>query len=183
MLDSRRENLYGEQTLPGQADIVTDVQFLPDFPRQSRDGDGVTLTLPALAQVLYYDGSGKLQSATGRWEGSLRIPADEGSELSALPLPGARLQAMTGAEEISLRGEVPVQMQTSASRGMPMVTGITQGQSLAPDPARPSLVIRRADSSLWELAKKSGSRMDAVRKANDLSGEPEPGQLLLIPIL
>jgi LysM repeat protein len=36
--------------------------------------------------------------------------------------------------------------------------------------------------SLWELAKETGSTMDAIRKANGLTQEPRQGQMLLIPV-
>ena len=51
------------------------------------------------------------------------------------------------------------------------------------DPNRPSLILRRAgDQCLWDIAKAAGSTMEAIRKANGLSGEPAPEQMLLIPV-
>ena len=48
---------------------------------------------------------------------------------------------------------------------------------------RPSLILRRAgEEGLWELAKKTGSTVAAIRSANKLQEEPKPGQLLLIPV-
>ena len=65
-----------------------------------------------------------------------------------------------------------------------MVTGLELMQSKQPDPGRPSLILRRAgENSLWELAKASGSTMDAIRRANNLSGEPARDQMLLIPVI
>jgi LysM repeat protein len=37
--------------------------------------------------------------------------------------------------------------------------------------------------SLWNLAKASGSTMAAIRKANQLTQDPQPGQMLLIPVI
>jgi hypothetical protein len=64
-----------------------------------------------------------------------------------------------------------------------MVTGLEIGEINAADPGRPSLILRRAgNDSLWDIAKSSGSTMDAIRKANALEEEPNPAQMLLIPI-
>ena len=64
-----------------------------------------------------------------------------------------------------------------------MLTGMELGEMRPKNPEQPSLILRRADHSrLWDIAKKSGSTMDAIRRANALAGEPEPGQMLLIPI-
>lgn len=183
LLDSRRENIYGEQTLPGQADLVTDVQFLPDFPRQRRMDGEITLDMPGFVQILYYGTDGSLQSASGRWEGKTTVPVDEDSRMSAQPLQGAEIQALPGGDTISVRTAAAVQMQFSAGQGIPMVTGIELGEPRPKDPERPSLVLRRTEhAGLWDLAKASGSTVEAIRKANHLTGEPEPGQLLLIPI-
>jgi hypothetical protein len=35
---------------------------------------------------------------------------------------------------------------------------------------------------IWDIAKASGSTVDAIRQANNLEEEPQQGQILLIPI-
>lgn len=183
VLENRRENLYGEQTLPAQADLVVDTRFLPDFPRQRREGDDLSLDMPGMVQLLYYDANGELQAASGRWEGAMTVPADPGSRLTALPLSGGEVQTAPGADSVTVKVTAPVQMTFSSGNGMPMVTGLEPGQPRTADPARPSLVIRRPyNLRLWDLAKNSGSTVDAIRNANGLTGEPAPNQLLLIPI-
>jgi hypothetical protein len=43
--------------------------------------------------------------------------------------------------------------------------------------------LRRAgDEGLWAIAKDYGSTVQAIREANQLTEEPENGQMLLIPI-
>ena len=65
-----------------------------------------------------------------------------------------------------------------------MVTGVELGQRKTPDPNRPSLILRRAgESCLWDIAKASGSTMEAIRRANGFAGEPAPEQMLLVPVL
>ena len=184
VLDSRRENIYGEQTIPGSANLMVDTAFLPDFPRQQRTEEGVLLEQPGMVQMLYYDADGALQSASHRWEGRQTLRADEGTKISVVPMSAPEPQILPGSDSITLRGEVPVQVTASAGQGMPMVTGLELGEVREADPGRPSLILRRAENmGLWDLAKASGSTMAAIRSANDLQGEPAPGQMLLIPVV
>lgn len=184
VLDSRRENLYGEAQIPGQADLAAEVSVLPDFPRMKRSGETVTVELPATAQILFYDATGALQSATHRMTLTAPIQADQSALLSGVPLPMREPQLLPGAGEMTLRMEVPVQLTAAAARGLPMVTGVTFGEVREMDPQRPSLILRRAGKeSLWDLAKQSGSTVTAIRTANDLKEDPEAGRMLLIPVI
>ena len=183
VLENRRENLYGEQILAVPADLTADVQFLPDFPRQRKTEEGVEMAYPGQFQVLYYGEDGRLHGSAARWEGTQTIRADENSRITAAPV-GADVQAVTGNGKIQLKAELPLELTATAEQSIPMVTGVELGQKKQPDPNRPSLVLRRAgEKRLWDIAKASGSTMEAIRKANGLSGEPAPNQMLLIPVL
>lgn len=182
ILESRRENLYGEQTIPAEADIAADVRMLTEYPRVRRMGERVEMEMPATFQILYYGENGILQSATGRWNGQLSIPADESSQISAMPIPGMP-QAVPGNGSIGVSAELPVQMFTTTSQGIPVVTGLNIGQPRSLDGNRPALILRRAgEDRLWDIAKVSGSTVDAIRRANGLETEPAPDQMLLIPV-
>lgn len=182
VLENRRENLYGEQTLPLQANVAVDTSILPDFPRQRRMEGEVELEVPGSFQVLYYGEDGVLRSGTARWESRQRMKADENSALMAVPLL-QEPQTMTGANQLQIKAEIPVEMTVSANQRIPMVTGGELGDSKALDPNRPALILRRAgEDRLWDIAKNSGSTVGAIRLANQLSEEPLPGQMLLIPV-
>ena len=76
-----------------------------------------------------------------------------------------------------------MEITATTSRGIPMVTGLNLGEPRQADPERPSLILRRAgEKRLWDLAKASGSTVEAIRKANNLQDEPAPNQMLLIPV-
>ena len=182
VLENRRENISGEQTIAVDANLTADVQFLPDFPRQRRQENGVEIEYPGQFQVLFYDGDGRLQGTTCRWEGNMGLPSDENSRIAAVPV-GAEAQAITGSGKILVKVELPVDLTTTVKCPLPMVTGVTLGERKQPDSNRPSLILRRAGhSSLWEIAKTTGSTMEDIRRANNLTGEPTPGQMLLIPV-
>lgn len=66
-----------------------------------------------------------------------------------------------------------------------VVTAMELGPERAPDPERPSVVVRAKGKgdSLWSLAKRCGSTVGAIRKMNKLDDEPEDDRLLLIPVI
>lgn len=183
ILDSRQENIYGEQTIPQRAESIVDVCFLPDFPRMRRMGEQVELELPGQFQVLFYGEDGALQSANSRWEGSLRLTAHEDSQIHGVILPGSGGQATLGSGQINLKPEVVLGLETQTREGIPMATGMEIGQVRVPDPNRPSLILRRAgEDGLWAIAKGTGTTVSAIMEANGLTGEPTGNQILLIPV-
>ena len=183
VLDTRRETVYGEQSLPGAGNVVADVRFTPDFPRQRRVEQGVELETPGSVQVLYYGEDGSLQGASGRWEGKQHVAADENSQIMAFPLQAAEPQTMLGNGTITVKTELPLEVTAAARQEFPMVTGLAMGEARKLDPNRPSLILRRSgEDRLWDIAKASNSTVEAIRKANGLQEEPLPNQMLLIPV-
>lgn len=183
LLENRRENLYGEQTIPGEADAVADTLFLPDFPRQKRTAEGLEVTLPGQFQILYYGSDGTLRAGSGRWEGKWNLPAGEETSLWILPAPGEQPKASANGDQVAVSCPVALELWTWARQAIPMVTGLTMGEPVEKDPDRPSLILRRAgEQDLWDMAKAAGTTVDAIRKANGLTEEPVPGSMLLIPV-
>ena len=88
-----------------------------------------------------------------------------------------------GGDRVDARWEIPLELVTTGYTQIPMVTGLQLGDARKPDPNRPSLILKRVGTDgLWEIAKSTGSTMEAIRKANGIRQEPEPGQMLLIPV-
>ena len=95
--------------------------------------------------------------------------------ITAIPMPPEQMQASLGSGSVTVKGEVPLEMTSESSRGFSMITGVELGEEKEPDANRPSLILRRAGNGrLWDIAKESGSTMDAIRKANGLQEEGEP---------
>lgn len=182
-LDSRRETMYAEQTLPGEGSLVVDARFLPEYPRQRREGMQTVLEQNGTFQILYYGEDGALHAGSARWEGSLPVQADEKVDLWAVPMPVSP-QAAIGGNGMTVKAELPLELTASTVEQLPAVTGLNLGEPRKPEAGRPSLILCRAgERSLWEMAKASGSTVNSIREANELQGEPAPGQMLLIPIL
>lgn len=176
VLDDCQESLRAEAPLGGGR--VVDVTFYPEHPQVRRAGGLAEVEVPGTFQVLSYDEQGNLQGDTVRSSCVWELPAGENASVQAQVCPMGWPQAAG-----DLRAEMGVRAVTTAGEGIPMVSGLELGELARPDPARPSLILRRtAGGSLWDLAKASGSTVDAIRAANGLSDEPERGRLLLIPV-
>lgn len=183
VLEMRRENIYGEQTLTADAQRIVESVFQPDFPRQRFGENGMEAEIPGQFQVLYYTPDGTLRAGTARWEGSVQLPADEKTGFSFAPPATVTPRAISGGGSITLSTEIPLEITATSEQSIPMVTGLELGEMLPPDPDRPSLILRRAgEDRLWDIAKASGSTMDAIRRINGISEEPAPDRMLLIPV-
>lgn len=179
-LDSWRENAEPEQTIPCEMGALVDTTVMPDLP-QYRGDDCV---ISGSCQILYYDPAGNLQGGAARFEQVLPLGTETDSRihctlaLTDKPRIGINAEGVTAAQPMLL------QFSSTGSRGIPTVTGLELGEEAEPDPARPSLILRRSrGEGLWDLAKETGSTVDAIRTANNLEGEPEPARMLLIPIV
>ena len=182
VLESRTEQVNPEQTLQLEVNLVADTRFLPDFPRLSRTPAGLARTVPGTFQSLYYGEDGVLRSAVSRWETEQPVEADSAVEMTAIPQP-PQVQATAGNGNIRLRAQLPVEYTARTRQEIPMITQLQEGEHIPTDPDRPSLILERTGTDrLWDIAKRSGSTVADILRANGLQGEPEPGRMLLIPV-
>lgn len=183
VLDSPQETLSAEQKI-NMDGTVADSIFYPDFPRQRKMENGVQLELSGQLQVLYAATDGSWQCTTARWEDVQKV--DTGEDCQLFPqLTCPNTPTLTTNEGSSqAKTELQLRCQTVCNRGIPMVTGLKLGEIREPSPDRPSLILRRAGNGrLWDMAKATGSTMEAIRTANHLEDPPEQGQMLLIPVI
>lgn len=184
-LDRRKETIHMEQTLPAESDRLLELTVFSEFPRQVPEGDGIRLEQAGGLQGIFYDKDGVLKASNARWEGSLSIQVAEDAAVCVWPQALGVPQTMGGSGGILAREDRQLELIVTGNQPIPMVTGLELGEEQEPDPARPSLVVRRVHDadSLWSLAKRCGSSVDAIQRANQLQGEPAEQQLLLIPVL
>lgn len=183
VLENRVESIYPEASVAIDANTVPDISFLPDFPRQLREGDRVEMDLPGTFQILSYENGGALRASSSRVDGKFGMNAAEDTQLSAVPSV-SMVQANAGSGSVQAKGEYMLNITGDTRQRIPMVTGVELGERQQPDPNRPSLILRRAGGRrLWDIAKESGSTMESIRSANGLQGEPVPDQMLLIPVV
>ncbi len=183
ILDRRMETICCQQTIPMDPGQVADSAFFPDYSRQRRTEEGVELENSGLFQILGNGGDGALRSGNARWEESTSIPAGEKTRLVAWVQPMGRPQVAMGDGVVNLSMDLQMSLETLGESGIPMVTSLEVGGLREKDPAAPALILRRSGAEdLWTLAKRCGSTVGAIREANDLQEEPDPGRMLLIPV-
>lgn len=183
VLDSRKENVSVRQEIPGQREQYIHTDFLADFPKLHRKDSQFEIEMPGLFQGLARGEDGSLQGINARWEGNLMLPADGNADLEIIPVLSGDAGAEPSGDQTLMQTRMEMQLRSSARTNIPMVTGLELGDMAEPDPGRPAVILRRAgDEELWYLAKGTGSTVDAIREANGLQGEPEPGRMLLIPV-
>lgn len=183
MLDSAQENMRMETVVSEPASRVVDVSVCVEQPSVRRAGDLTELCCDGQIQVLYCDENGAMQGRSARWSQTWELPVAMEAEVLGMVLGVSRPTAAASGGQIDIKGEIQTGAVTVSQQGMPMITGLELGEMVAPDPGRPSLVLRRAgDDSLWEIAKRTGSTVNAIRQANGLVDEPLDDRLLLIPV-
>lgn len=171
-LDERTETVNFDSEPP--RGNVLDVVFRPDFPISYREGDCVHIEIPGNFQYLFLDSDANLQSMVQNAVATLDYPANTGCQLVPYILE-------TDFDEQSARMAVGV--QTHVNQELSMISGLAMGEIYPTDQVKPTLILRRMNTdSLWQLAKESGSTMDAIRKANQLTSDPVEGEMLLIPV-
>lgn len=176
ILDRTQTQFAVPAWVPEDAKTVVDQSLFPDQPIQFREGENMISQLGCLCQTLYYDEQGNLLSGMEPHHQQWQLPLSEsGSAFVRI-----------ASEEMDEQGNAALTMEamTVSDQEMPMISGLHMGDETKPDPNRPSLILCRAGNrSLWELAKACGSTVDMIQKANQLTGEPEAENTLLIPVI
>ena len=179
VLDEQSQLIRAELPLQLDGTQVVDLSFWPDHPQVQQNESGVQMELPGMFQILYYDPEGQLQGQTVRWQGTWGMSMGEAARAEAV----IHLSGKPQASLSELRADILLDTQISARQGMEMVSGLVLGEMQQADEERPSLILRRVGGdSLWELAKRTGSTVEAICEANRLTDDPGPERLLLIPV-
>lgn len=183
VLDERVETLQTGQTIPGQTGQIADIRFYPDFPRRIIQDGNTKLEVPVVVQVLFYGQDGSLQSSNVRWECEISVPSDEKTQLFCSLISVGAPTVMVGTDEIRISSQLRLHLRSMAETEIPMVTKLELGEHREADPDRPSLILRRPGrDDLWTIAKRCGSTVEAICRANNLQGEPDPDRMIMIPV-
>lgn len=183
-LDCPQMELSLKQNTQWNIDQVLDVSWCWDHPSSRQDGDDLEMNFAGQFQVLYMDENHMVQCGTVRAEDTCKIASDAKNHIDAYPFCAAAPLAHASTDGANLSVDMGVQFDVFSQNGVQMVAGLEVGDLKEPDPARPSIILQKSHcSSLWELAKKFGSTVDAIRDANHLQSDPSGDQILLIPVL
>ena len=170
-----------QSSIPAEADMIPDVRFWPEIPEVCREGMEQKIKVPGSFQVLYYDPTGKLHSVQSKWEGKQGLSHHADAHLQLMPQV-MDLQARDDHGKIQMSGELLLTGNPGKKETVSMVTGMELGQEKKEE-ARPSVILMRCNQQrLWDMAKATGSTVEAIQAANGLDGQCEPGRMLLIPL-
>ncbi len=183
ILDQTQQTVYAEAAIQTDAQQIIDVSFYPAYGQLKMAEDSASLPLSGQFQTLYYDRDGELCSAAAPWSGQWNIPMAADAVADMQVLPAGKPQAVCGAGTLTLRADTEVEGTVFSGQGISMLTGIEAEETAKPDPDRPSLILcRKGSRRLWDVAKETGSTVEAIVQVNNLDAEPESSKLLLIPI-
>lgn len=180
VLDKQSQLVRAEGAAVGNGLQIVDIAFYPDQPHITRTDEELTGDLNGYFQVLGYNAEGKPASALSKWNGKVTMALGENSGVLLQLQPSGTAQ-MSGVGD-QPGADVLLRTVTTGMDTIPMIT-VLELEQKQQDPQRPSLILRRAgQESLWQIAKESGSTGQMIREANGITGEPEPGRMLLIPV-
>ena len=183
VLEQRQESIQVNAVLDGIAGEPVDISFAVDHPHMERRGEGVDMGLQGAFQVLYYDGEGNLNSGNVHWGDARRMDMPRDVKMAATCRMTGLPVGDSGIDGVRLRTDMILDTTATEESGVDMITGMELGEVMPLAPDTPSLILRRVgEETLWDMAKQYGSTEDAIRKANGLSDEPIPGQILIIPV-
>ena len=130
---------------------------------------------PPIVNPRYYDGENNLRGSVCKWEGQQPVNKPDSCSLTVLAEPAAK-------DDTS--AQLRLHSMLIKEQPMEYVCGLNLGEMVAKNPDRPSVILRKAGKeSLWQLAKRTGSTVEAIVQANMLeSSEPSPERILLIPV-
>lgn len=183
ILEQRTDSVNVEQMLQGRRGEMLDAVFLPDFPRRRRSGGDSELELSGTFYVLNRGEDGSVQGSSLRWEGTKPMAACEECTMDVKIASMGSVQAADTVEGTAL--SVPFQMETTTgtNQELNMITALELGPVQEGNQGRPSLILCKAGKeNLWSIAKRCGSTVGAIQRANKLDEEPPEERFLLIPV-
>lgn len=182
LLDRMTMQVPVDGKLSSEADKILSATLYPQYPAVRLEDDPM-LCLNGQFQLLTQGADDQLYGQSARFEAQMPF-ATTPENRHYLWLGNAKQTEIShNADGFELNSGYPVAVQIYSALPIAMVTNLELGELKQPDADRPSVIIRRAgEDGLWGLAKHCGSTVDAIREANQLSGEPDEGQLLLIPV-
>lgn len=179
LLEQTDQTITAQRPWDQETREPVDVSFLLPQPAVSREGERWMLDLSGHFTAVSTGPDGTVRAEGYKWEADKEIPAGKDAKLFAR----AQISGRPKAAGVELRCDVRTTMTFTTETQIPMVSALELGELLPPDPNRPSLILRRCGGeTLWELAKHSATTVEAICEANNLTADPEPNRLLLIPV-
>lgn len=182
VLDEIDQVIHAETVSQTEVYQIVDTTFLPEYVQAETADEGIALPIKGKFQMLYYDMDGEVESCVVGWEEKCPLEAKRDCSVDTWLYP-SRALAVQGAGSVTFRADVNFSATFSSRQGIAMVKGVEMEEERKLDKDRPSLILCRMEGSLWNLAKNTGSTVEAIIEANGLDDEPDSNRVLLVPIV
>ena len=182
VLEESAQIIQAQQTLTEPGCEVIDGAFYPEHAKIYREEEQLTTELAGTFYILSRDAEGQLHCDIQRWDDTQTQAAAENVKANVLITPVGRCGIDAHVETIS--AQMQLDRKAVSEQMFTPVVGLELGEIQEPNPNRPSLILcRTGDDCLWNIAKRTGSTVEAIKQANDLQDEPHRDKILLIPVL
>lgn len=183
LLDTMTLDMVAEGKVEGELDNILAIYAVQEYPELLMDDHGIQVSIDGQFQGLCKDIDGQIYADFAPFKSKETIESDLENQVHLWPGFPMESEMLLGGDCATLRCHYPITAQVYSGQKIPMVSELELGESKEPDPNRPSIILKRAgDEGIWLIAKSCGSTVAAIRQANHLDGEPQKGQILLIPI-
>lgn len=162
---------------------VADVQLSLDYPQKKRVQEGVEISVPATAHILYYDKDGQLQGMTLRTELTERVSMADNADCRVWARCAGDAVAIPAGTTVELRCPVNLEVECIAEQAYRSLCGGEIRDTEKKNAPRPAVIVRRSrmGESLWDIAKENGTTVEKIRSANRLDAAQTEAGILLIP--
>lgn len=177
-----RDVFEAEHSLQTEGQKTVDAWLLPDFPQVQKNGEESQIRCAGTVCLLCAGDDGSLQTVSSRWEDTRKLQGDPDADTVVYPQISG-LQVLHGNGNALIKTQQAVECLPTVGNKLRMITQLRTGKKREKEKNRPSLILQRSvGESLWEIARKNMTTVAAIREANQLEGDPQPGQILLIPV-
>ena len=162
---------------------VIDAYCVVGRMEQSREGDELRLNAQVTAAALCVTEDGEYCAVCRSFQVCCAVEARQGSECR-FSCRCSEVIAVPAADGVEVRFAVEFPYDLLQTASVTVIRDAAAQEDEEENVSRPSLVLRVMGDGerLWDVAKRYGTTVDDIVRANELeSGQPECGTLLLIP--
>ena len=167
----------------GDVSDVLLVWVTSDLPEVQRQTDDLTVTYPMLVSAIYLnsDSVPHFMCFRTRLQKELKL-SESGTCIPGFALPGQPAAVPTGSG-MELRFPVSISAECRADGEYRALCGGEIRAEEGKRPQRPAVIVRRTRSGelLWDIAKRNGTTIEKIRRANGMTSDTTEAGVLLIP--
>ena len=145
--------------------------------------DTAEIQIPGTFRLLTQDPDGNYRIQSLAAEEKWKIGSATDNRIRVCTSVSDPPKAVKSGDETVVSASIQTEVHVLSQQEFSVVSSIQMGEPEPMDPNRPSLILCRTNGEdLWQIAKRYGSTVDALRSANGITEEPEAERLLLVPI-